>query len=115
MFVNAAIEETTSSLVVRLRRISQPQAHPPDFNMLVHGVCFKWHTELFFDESLKMVSGFGTVRLGKFQSVCFICGTNEGACVDCVAHGCQRTFHPECARRSGVSMATVKKADRLVR
>lgn len=83
--------------------------------MLVHGVCFKWHPELFFDELLNQVSGFTAIRDKKLQSICYICGTNDGSCVDCVAHGCQKTFHAECAQRSGVSMGTVKKADRLVR
>jgi hypothetical protein len=51
------------------------------------------------------IHGLENVDERRFQYPCQICGSNQGAIVQCVSEGCMASFHPECARRKKIKLS----------
>jgi len=77
----------------------------------VHIACAYWFEECVFLNKERMepvgciskdgqALGIQHMPKWRFQLECQICHVNEGACVTCVAPGCQYSFHPLCGRQN---------------
>ncbi|KAL8717171.1 MAG: hypothetical protein Q9225_005562 [Loekoesia sp. 1 TL-2023] len=70
-------------------------------NRWVHVTCAIWHPEIKFSNasSLEASEGFQSIPASRYEQVCKLCKTNNGACVSC--HQCAATFHVACAIQYG--------------
>lgn len=89
----------------------------------VHLSCIFWHPELCLqgiaspkDKSLEdessypphlEISGFGTLDKKRFNLPCQVCGTKNGACIQCAKGKCQASFHVECARVANIFLEVI--------
>ncbi|KAL8642041.1 MAG: hypothetical protein Q9228_001235 [Teloschistes exilis] len=70
-------------------------------NYWVHITCALWHPEIKFSDAtiLEASEGFQSIPAARYEQVCKLCKTNEGACVSC--HQCAANFHVACAIQYG--------------
>ncbi|KAG7980878.1 hypothetical protein I3843_05G205300 [Carya illinoinensis] len=69
----------------------------------VHAFCAEWVFESTFRRGqVNQVEGMGTIL--KEADVCYICHRKLGVCIRCNYGHCQATFHPTCARSTGLYM-----------
>ncbi|KAI9734225.1 MAG: putative PHD type zinc finger protein with BAH domain-containing protein [Cirrosporium novae-zelandiae] len=85
-------------------------------NNWMHVVCAIWTPEIKFTQakSLEPAEGFGTIPPARFQEVCKICKTSQGACISC--QQCGAPVHVSCAQRAeyvlGFDITPVKSSRR---
>lgn len=77
-----------------------PDALKPTYdNLWAHVKCAIWVPEITFDSlKLKPIQGVNNVG-SRFKTKCSLCGTTNGACVEC-GH-CGKQFHVGCADKEG--------------
>lgn len=70
-------------------------------NYWVHITCALWHPEIKFSDAtiLEASEGFQSIPAARYEQVCKLCKTNDGACVSC--HQCGANFHVACAIQYG--------------
>ncbi|KAI9834745.1 MAG: hypothetical protein M1819_002831 [Sarea resinae] len=73
-------------------------------NNWVHVSCAIWTQETKFGnaKALEPCEGIGTIPSARYEQICKICKTNDGACVSC--HQCHAPFHVGCAQQAGYTM-----------
>ncbi|ODH46806.1 hypothetical protein GX48_07105 [Paracoccidioides brasiliensis] len=72
-------------------------------NNWVHVTCAVWMPEIKFGNAkeLEPAEGLGLVPAERYQDICKICKTRQGACVSCHNTSCNARFHVGCAHQSG--------------
>lgn len=77
----------------------------------VHLSCQYWIPGVECDYTSGLVTGLTSIDPSRFNMICEVCNTSrakliveKGACIQCAAPGCMRSFHVECARRSLVDL-----------
>lgn len=70
-------------------------------NNWLHVVCAIWTPEIRFGnaKALAPSEGIGSIPTARFEQICKICKTSEGACVAC--HQCHAAVHVGCAHQAG--------------
>ncbi|KAL8873980.1 MAG: hypothetical protein Q9174_000634 [Haloplaca sp. 1 TL-2023] len=70
-------------------------------NRWVHITCALWHPEIKFSNasSLEASEGFHAIPAARYEQVCKLCKTHDGACVSC--HHCAANVHVACAIQYG--------------
>ena len=70
-------------------------------NRWVHITCALWHPEIKFSNasSLEASEGFHAIPAARYEQVCKLCKTHDGACVSC--HHCSANVHVACAIQYG--------------
>lgn len=70
-------------------------------NNWLHVVCAIWTPEIRFGnaKALAPSEGIGSIPMARFEQICKICKTREGACVTC--HQCHAAVHVGCAHKAG--------------
>ena len=73
-------------------------------NNWVHVMCAVWTAEIKFGDAIALEpsEGVGSIPLSRYQQLCKICKTSNGACVTC--HQCPATFHVACAQQHGYNL-----------
>lgn len=73
-------------------------------NNWVHVVCAIWTPEIRFGRPklLAISEGIGAISTAKYEQICKLCKTSEGACVAC--HQCHATVHVGCAHKAGYTL-----------
>ncbi|KAI9843851.1 MAG: putative PHD type zinc finger protein with BAH domain-containing protein [Thelocarpon superellum] len=73
-------------------------------NNWVHVTCAVWTPEMKFGnaQALEPSEGIGTIPSARYEQVCKVCKTNDGACVAC--HQCHAPVHVTCAQRDGYTI-----------
>ncbi|EAS03088.2 PHD zinc finger protein (macronuclear) [Tetrahymena thermophila SB210] len=80
---------------------------PKSKNIWIHLTCALWIQECYFEErsSLNMIRGIENIDKKRFLLTCLICKQKKsGCCIQCAKGKCSASFHPECARRAGLSL-----------
>ncbi|EGT55021.1 hypothetical protein CAEBREN_31536 [Caenorhabditis brenneri] len=75
-----------------------------------HHVCALFTPEVLFgDPELRApITGLEQIPTFRYQQLCCICDTRQGACITCSTHGCNETYHVCCALRAGCSVQVVE-------
>ena len=70
-------------------------------NNWLHVVCAIWTPEIRFGnaKALAPSEGIGSIPTARYEQICKICKTREGACVAC--HHCHASVHVGCAHKAG--------------
>ncbi|KAF2836519.1 hypothetical protein M501DRAFT_939594 [Patellaria atrata CBS 101060] len=75
-------------------------------NNWVHVLCALFHPEPKFSnaKALEVVEGIGraSIPLSRYEAICKVCKTNNGACVNC--HSCHAPVHVACAHNAGYTL-----------
>lgn len=73
-------------------------------NNWVHVVCAIWTPEMRFGKAKALApsEGIGSIPTARYEHICKLCKTSEGACVAC--HQCHATFHIGCAHKAGYTL-----------
>jgi hypothetical protein len=67
-------------------------------------------------DEMKGITGFThKVLKERCKLTCVVCGTKNGACIQCARGACSTPFHAMCARKSGLHMAWLNDDDDNVR
>jgi len=71
-----------------------------------HVVCAMWHSEVLLQDTdeAAAITGVERLRPSKWKLSCGLCGSAEGAVVQCSYGHCQEAFHPICGRAHGLYM-----------
>ena len=71
-----------------------------------HVVCAMWHSEVLLQDTdeAAAITGVERLRPSKWKLPCGLCGSSEGAVVQCSYGHCQEAFHPICGRAHGLYM-----------
>ena len=71
-----------------------------------HVVCAMWHSEVLLHDTdeAAAITGVERLRPSKWKLPCGLCGSSEGAVVQCSYGHCQEAFHPICGRANGLYM-----------
>ncbi|KAL4445656.1 hypothetical protein ABPG74_006207 [Tetrahymena malaccensis] len=80
---------------------------PKSKHIWIHLTCALWIQECYFEErsSLNMIRGLENIDKKRFLLTCLICKQKKsGCCIQCAKGKCSASFHPECARRAGLSL-----------
>ena len=67
-----------------------------------HLSCSYWIPQLTFDSKTHQVQGIENVDKRRLNVKCGICKQTRGCVVQCVAKNCFKSYHVECARKSGI-------------
>lgn len=70
-------------------------------NNWLHVVCAVWTPEIRFGnaKALAPSEGIGSIPTARYEQMCKVCKTSEGACVAC--HQCHAAVHVGCAHQAG--------------
>jgi len=70
-------------------------------NNWLHVVCAIWTPEIRFGnaKALAPSEGIGSIPTARYEQICKLCKTSEGACVAC--HQCHAAVHVGCAQQAG--------------
>ncbi|KAI9813134.1 MAG: putative PHD type zinc finger protein with BAH domain-containing protein [Pycnora praestabilis] len=73
-------------------------------NNWVHVTCAVWTPEMRFGKARALApsEGIGVIPSARWQQVCKICKTSDGACTAC--HQCHASFHIGCAHEAGYTI-----------
>ncbi|EFO21171.1 PHD-finger family protein [Loa loa] len=71
-----------------------------------HVVCALWIHEVRFADVVhrEPIGNICDIPYGRWKLRCSICGTKQGACIQCSIEACTTAFHVCCALRSGLIM-----------
>lgn len=77
-----------------------------------HHSCALFTPEILFgDHELRApITGFENIQSFKYQQLCCICDTRQGACITCDQSGCNETYHVCCALRAGCSVQVIENS-----
>ncbi|KAL2612135.1 hypothetical protein R1flu_023827 [Riccia fluitans] len=82
-----------------------------------HITCAMWTPETCVLDAKRMepVDGISSINKERWKLICTVCKVPYGACIQCSKPYCRVSFHPLCARFSGLSMEVMEdKAGNLV-
>ncbi|KAL3683187.1 hypothetical protein R1sor_001209 [Riccia sorocarpa] len=71
-----------------------------------HIMCAMWTPETCLVDAKRMepVDGISSINKERWKLICTVCKVPYGACIQCSKPHCRVSFHPLCARSSGLSM-----------
>nr|PIM01532.1 PHD-finger domain-containing protein [Toxoplasma gondii COUG] len=81
-----------------------------DFRMWVHVNCAVWVPETWI-VGVDYAGGLEGIPAWRFETLCDICGVDEGAVVKCSVGDCPALFHPICAIIAGYGMNLTGQID----
>ena len=99
----SAVKDDAKALVNQTPKLDSPANMRPHKLRWAHVVCAKWmpgiSCDLFSNEP-EAIRGEESIPSRLLEAKCAVCGSKEGAKVQCSKEGCRMYFHPLCARRA---------------